>query len=397
MAIIDVKDQGATPANPPAGYLRLYPQGTAWKYVDENGTVRTLSTGITPEEVQDIVGSFFVDSANLEVNYDDLGNQVSVDIKASLLSTINSALQAGDNVSQLTNDAGYQNAAQVETEAQAEAQAAVTAHEGASDPHPQYTTAAEAANAAPVQSVNGETGAVTDVAKTDENNVFTQWQRINTTGQAALDIDSDASSAGINLRADNNLWGIYAANSPNELYIGTNNGPGTAEEFIISTTEIDAKSKPIKNVTNPTQAQDAATKGYVDSLATQVASGLLRFINDNSNDGTVSTTSGTFQTRVSTNHSAVQGRRYKLEWYGEVQSTSTSGRTEIQIIYDGVERALVSYEAEDPNDWVPLTGFCYLIANSNASENLDLNWRRANTAGTSSLRRARVSITEVMS
>ncbi len=37
----------------------------------------------------------------------------------------------------------------------------VTAHEAALDPHPQYTTAAEAASAAPVQSVAGRTGAVT--------------------------------------------------------------------------------------------------------------------------------------------------------------------------------------------------------------------------------------------
>lgn len=40
------------------------------------------------------------------------------------------------------------------------AAAAVAAHVGAADPHTQYTTAAEAAAAAPVQSVNGETGAV---------------------------------------------------------------------------------------------------------------------------------------------------------------------------------------------------------------------------------------------
>ena len=41
-----------------------------------------------------------------------------------------------------------------------EAANAVTAHEGEVDPHPQYTTGAEAASAAPVQSVNGDTGAV---------------------------------------------------------------------------------------------------------------------------------------------------------------------------------------------------------------------------------------------
>ena len=40
------------------------------------------------------------------------------------------------------------------------ADAAVTAHVATLDPHPQYTTVAEASAAAPVQSVNGQTGAV---------------------------------------------------------------------------------------------------------------------------------------------------------------------------------------------------------------------------------------------
>lgn len=47
--------------------------------------------------------------------------------------------------------------------------AARTAHEAAADPHPQYTTTAEAAAAAPVQSVNGQTGNVTVAAGTNNN------------------------------------------------------------------------------------------------------------------------------------------------------------------------------------------------------------------------------------
>lgn len=43
----------------------------------------------------------------------------------------------------------------------AEAASAVSDHEGAGDPHPQYTDVAEAAAAAPVQSVNTQTGVVT--------------------------------------------------------------------------------------------------------------------------------------------------------------------------------------------------------------------------------------------
>lgn len=51
------------------------------------------------------------------------------------------------------------------------AAAEVDAHEALADPHPQYTTAAEASAAAPVQSVNGQTGNVTVAAGTDNTAV----------------------------------------------------------------------------------------------------------------------------------------------------------------------------------------------------------------------------------
>lgn len=55
----------------------------------------------------------------------------------------------------------YPTAVNVGADPTGTAASAVVAHEGAADPHPQYTTTAEAAAAAPVQSVNGATGAVT--------------------------------------------------------------------------------------------------------------------------------------------------------------------------------------------------------------------------------------------
>ncbi len=55
----------------------------------------------------------------------------------------------------------YLTAHPVDADPAGTAAAAVSAHELAADPHPGYTTAAEAAAAAPVQSVAGRTGAVT--------------------------------------------------------------------------------------------------------------------------------------------------------------------------------------------------------------------------------------------
>jgi len=67
-----------------------------------------------------------------------------------------------------TNNPHSTTAAQVGADPTGTAATAVATHEGLPDPHPQYTTAVEAAAAAPVQSVNGQTGAVV-VAGPDAN------------------------------------------------------------------------------------------------------------------------------------------------------------------------------------------------------------------------------------
>lgn len=70
------------------------------------------------------------------------------------------------------------------------ASAAVAAHVAAADPHPDYTTAAEAAAAAPVQSVAGRTGAVTlakaDVGLSNVDNTSDSDKPISTATQTAL-------------------------------------------------------------------------------------------------------------------------------------------------------------------------------------------------------------------
>jgi len=83
MGLYTAKSVGATPANPPAGFLRLYNDGTSWKYVNSSGSVFTLSTGVTAEEVQDIVGAFFTDSSSIDVTYNDAGDIISAVVLAS--------------------------------------------------------------------------------------------------------------------------------------------------------------------------------------------------------------------------------------------------------------------------------------------------------------------------
>ena len=68
---------------------------------------------------------------------------------------------------------------------------AVSTHAAALDPHPQYTSAAEAAAAAPVQSVSGKTGTVTllkaDVGLGNVDNTSDAAKPVSTAVQTALD------------------------------------------------------------------------------------------------------------------------------------------------------------------------------------------------------------------
>lgn len=97
--------------------------------------------------------------------FNDLPFDPSADDGASLSDAIPQALgtaAAGIGTEASRNDHRHAmpTAAQVGADATGTAGAAVAAHVAAADPHPVYTTTAEAAAAAPVQSVAGRTGAV---------------------------------------------------------------------------------------------------------------------------------------------------------------------------------------------------------------------------------------------
>lgn len=77
----------------------------------------------------------------------------------------------------------------------------IAAHAAASDPHPAYTTAAEATAAAPVQSVAGRTGAVTlvkaDVGLGSVDNTADTAKPVSTAQQTALNLKAELASPAI--------------------------------------------------------------------------------------------------------------------------------------------------------------------------------------------------------
>lgn len=77
MARLKFSKETTTPATPPAGFVTFYAQGADLKYIDEAGTIKTLATGVTPEDVEDIVGTFIQSSASIQWTYNDAANTLT--------------------------------------------------------------------------------------------------------------------------------------------------------------------------------------------------------------------------------------------------------------------------------------------------------------------------------
>ena len=85
----------------------------SYAFKKSDGSVQTLSTGVTAEQVQDIVGAFIQQGTGITVNYDDGGNVMTIGIATVTFNKIESALQPGANISVLINDSNFQTDTQV--------------------------------------------------------------------------------------------------------------------------------------------------------------------------------------------------------------------------------------------------------------------------------------------
>lgn len=123
------------------------------------------------ENIQDILASVLVEGTGISIVYDDPGNTVTISVDESTIDHANIQNIGTNTHSQIdshlanTSNPHATTAAQVGAyttgQTDTEISDAITAHETALDPHPQYTTVSEASAAAPVQSVAGKVGVVT--------------------------------------------------------------------------------------------------------------------------------------------------------------------------------------------------------------------------------------------
>jgi hypothetical protein len=207
---------------PPAGRSSIFLDvaDLIYKAKLPDGSVILLS--VSEEAIRDIIGTMIQDSNSIDFQYDDINNTATFEVKESGLNVFEIPISPANGLtSDNVGDALYElqleitnvvnTAVEVAQDAVAQALAngtqdgvlvvyddandkfdvtntdkgsdAVSSHEAALDPHPQYTTTSEASAAAPVQSVAGKTGNVTldtsDVSET--SNLYFTESRVRST------------------------------------------------------------------------------------------------------------------------------------------------------------------------------------------------------------------------
>lgn len=173
-------------------------------------------------------------------------------------------------------------------EAAGAAASAMTAHEAAVDPHPQYTTSAEAAAAAPVQSVAGKSGAVTlakgDVGLSNVDNTSDANKPISTATQAALDGKETGGAAAAAIAAHE------AAPDPHAQYATTAEAAAAApvqsvagKTGAVSLVKGDVGLGLVDNTADADKPVSTATQAALDAKQATLVSGTnIKTVNGNS-------------------------------------------------------------------------------------------------------------------
>lgn len=98
---------------PDVGWSEVFYHNGQWKYKKNDGNTYIFATGITREEVEDILANSFANSPNISWVYDDANNSFIADLTATAQQKLNNALQPGSAISLLNNDSGFENASQL--------------------------------------------------------------------------------------------------------------------------------------------------------------------------------------------------------------------------------------------------------------------------------------------
>ena len=287
---IKIPTQVSVPT-PSSGSIEIYYSGSQLCYKNDAGTEICLSEGVTREEVEDLLQNSFADTATITWFYNDASNQFEASIEAATLALITAALQPGDNVSELTNDAGY-------------------------------VDSVGAAAAAPVQSVNGDTGVVV----LDKSDI----------GLGNVDNTSDANKPVSTAQA-------IADSAVQNFSVQRSNHTGTQTASTIS--DFAAQVAIDETTTSISITDSVITYNDEDGGATNLQLNVFGTQAEDFLDTTQVSYSGGIQLRKAYTTQSNPTGRYRVQVQIQTEPSSASQNDDFELRIDGVEISL-KYEDE---------------------------------------------------
>ena len=326
--------------NPPAGKLKIFlGLDGVLRSKNSSGVVTAYATGISPEEVQDIVGAFIQNSTQVIANYDDNANALTFTIVQNQISHSAIAnLGADDHAQYLTNargDVRYYLKAFIDS------------------------TFAKIADYV----------SNTTLASTLLNYIGTS-EKGNANGVATLDaavkiplvqipngIDhTGLANRGTNTHAqiDSHLASVLNPHGTTKAQVGLEFAENTSDlnKPISTATQNALNNKSDSNHIHADATQ--ADSGFMSALdktkLDNIISGILPFLQNN----VINTSNVTFQTLTDLQIPVVAGKRYKFEAYILFSSLATG--TGIGLSIGGTATGILRSIAEAPVTNTPGTG-----------------------------------------
>lgn len=147
--IIEVQNSPFPSEIPSTGSSFITVDGDQLKTKHSDGSIKVYSTGITQEEVRDIVGVMVTDTTTIDLTYDDVNDQITAQVKDNSID--NSKITSGIDASKIgggtVNNTEFSQLDGVSSNIQTQingkenvgvANTLLNAHVAASDPHVQY-------------------------------------------------------------------------------------------------------------------------------------------------------------------------------------------------------------------------------------------------------------------
>jgi hypothetical protein len=206
-----------------------------------------------------------------------------------------------------------------------------------------------------------------------------QSQRVNHSGTEAIPLEAGATFSVVRLRGTKGDAGPTGSGSNITLKDEGSNVTGTPHatlDFVGSgVTVTDAGSG---------QATVTIPGGTFGSNAENAES-----------DTESTTTSETFQTKLSHTTASVPAGTYRLGWRYEVTNSSSSYESQVEIAEGGTVYGLTNYEPDQGNSFIAQAGFKYITYGSAGTRTFTIKYKTSDDEGTAKIRRVRLEFWRV--